>query len=47
MRVWSSMFATLPLVALSLTLEGPQALLLPITDFDWNLGALIAWQAYA
>lgn len=45
--VWSSLFATLPLVALSLMLEGPKALLLPITHFDWNLAALIAWQAYA
>lgn len=41
------MFATLPLVALSLTLEGPKAVPLPITHFDWNLVAPIAWQAYA
>ena len=45
--VWSSLFATLPLVALSLTLEGPTALLLPLTRFDWSLAVLIAWQAYA
>lgn len=45
--VWSSLFATLPLASLSLALEGPTALLLPVTQFDWNLAALIAWQAYA
>lgn len=45
--VWSSLFATLPLAALSLTLEGPEALTLPMTRFDWSLVALIAWQAYA
>lgn len=45
--VWTSLFATLPLVVLSLTLEGPAALLVPITAFDWSLSALIAWQAFA
>lgn len=45
--VWTSLFATLPLSALSLTLKGPSALLAPITDFDWSLAALVAWQAYA
>ncbi len=45
--VWTSLFATLPLSGLSLTLEGPAALLVPITNFSWSLAALIAWQAYA
>lgn len=45
--VWTSLFATLPLIALSWTLEGPTALLVPIADFDWSLTGLIAWQAYA
>lgn len=45
--VWTSLYATIPLSLLSLLLEGPTALLIPITHFDWGLAALIAWQAYA
>ncbi len=45
--VWTSLFAGLPLAALSLVLESPTALSAPLTDFDWNLVGLIAWQAYA
>ena len=45
--VWTSLYATIPLSLLSLMLEGPVALLAPITHFDWSLAALIAWQAYA
>ena len=45
--VWSSLFAALPLIALSLLFDGTEALLRPAGSGQLDLWLIIAWQAFA
>lgn len=45
--VWMSLFATLPLAALSVVFEGPDRLLLPFSAAGAEIWLIIGWQAYA
>ncbi|WP_332700555.1 EamA family transporter [Devosia sp.] len=44
--VWGALAAPVPLLALSLLVEGPPAVLAALAGFDWSDAALIAFLAY-
>jgi O-acetylserine/cysteine efflux transporter len=44
--VWGSLAAPLPLIGLSLLVEGPQVVLEALQDFGWQEAGLIAFLAY-
>jgi O-acetylserine/cysteine efflux transporter len=44
--VWGSLAAPLPLIGLSLLVEGPQVVLAALAGFGWQEAALIAFLAY-
>jgi len=46
LTVWGALVAPLPLLALSLLNEGPQAVSTALLGFDWGDAALIAFLAY-
>ncbi|MGV8833153.1 MAG: EamA family transporter [Devosia sp.] len=46
LTVWGALVAPLPLLALSLWIEGPQAVTTALAGFDWGDAALIAFLAY-
>jgi len=46
LTVWGALVAPLPLLALSLLMEGPAAVTTAMAGFDWGDAALIAFLAY-